>query len=453
MNNETNWEALLGAAADAARRYLGAMGERTVIPSAGALMGLSFLGGPLPEGPSDPQAVLALLDRNGSPAAVTSAGPRYFGFVTGGSLPAAVAASWLATAWDQNGAMPVMSPVAARLEETAGAWVLDVLGLPARAAVGFVTGATMGNFTGLAAARHAVLARQGRDVEADGLFGAPPIRVVVGEEVHVSLLKALALLGLGRNRVTRVPVDRQGRMRIDVLPALDEATILCLQVGNVNTGASDPVGEMIPAAHDAGAWVHVDGAFGLWLAAAPGRRSQLAGVEAADSWSTDAHKWLNVPYDSGLAIVADPARLHAAMGATAAYLQTEGGREAFNLVPEMSRRARGVEVWAALRSLGRAGVAGLVERTCVLAARFRDGLVGAGYEVLNEVVANQVLVTFGERTPAVLGAIQADGTCWCGGTTWQGRPAMRISVSNWSTTEADVDRSLEAIIRIARAHA
>jgi glutamate/tyrosine decarboxylase-like PLP-dependent enzyme len=323
--------------------------------------------------------------------------------------------------------------------------------LPAGTGIGFVSGATMANFTGLAAARHALLEREGWDVEAQGLFGAPPITVVVGDEVHVSLLKALSMLGLGRERVLRVPVDGQGRMRPDALPTLSGPTIVCLQAGNVNTGAFDPAGEIIPIVRQSGVWVHVDGAFGLWAAACPSRAALAAGIQEADSWATDAHKWLNVPYDSGLVFVRDPLHLRAAMSASAAYLIEEGDREPNHYVPEMSRRARGIEIWAALRSLGRSGLAGLVERTCQYAARFADGLSRAGYEVLNEVVLNQAMVSFGdaERTREVIRRVQEDGTCWCGGTVWQGRTAMRISVSSWATTQEDVDRSLEAILRCA----
>ena len=443
---------LLGAAAAAASRYVASLDDRAVVPSAGALMGLGMLGGSLPEGPTDPAAVLSQLDRQAGPATITSAGGRYFGFVTGGTLPAALAAGWLAAAWDQNGAFAVMSPAASRLEEIAAGWVLELLGLPDDCGVGFTTGATMGNLTALAAARHALLDRQGWDVEAQGLFGAPPLTVVVGEEVHVSLLKALAVLGLGRERVVRVPADDQGRLRLDALPPLDDRTILCTQAGNVNTGACDPIGALSEVARGAGAWTHVDGAFGLWMAASPARASVVAGVEEADSWSTDGHKWLNVSYDSGFSIVRDASALRGAMAASgAAYLQAGASREPEHHVPEMSRRARGIEVWAAIRSLGRSGVADLVDRCCRHASRFAEGLRSAGYDVLNDVVANQVLVSFGDRTPDVVGGIQADGTCWCGGTTWHGRPAMRISVSSWRTTDEDVERSLEAMVRVAGA--
>jgi glutamate/tyrosine decarboxylase-like PLP-dependent enzyme len=364
-----------------------------------------------------------------------------------------LAANWLAGAWDQNVGLRVMSPVGAAVEDIALEWLLDILRLPAGCAGSFVTGATMANFTGLAASRHAVLQAVGWDVEARGLFDAPPITVVVGAEAHSTVLKALAMLGLGRQRVVTVPVDAQGRMRPDAFPALTGPAIVCLQAGNVNSGAFDPMRELIAAAHSAGAWAHVDGAFGLWAAAAPERAHLAEGVEGADSWATDAHKWLNVPYDSGLAFVRQAEPLRAAMALTAAYLPPSPGeaRDPDAYTPEASRRARAVEIWAALRSLGRGGVAELVERDCRLAARFAEGLREGGYEVLNEVVLNQVVVCFGDddTTRRVMAAIQADGTCWAGGTAWHGRAAMRISVSSWLTTQADVDRSLAAIVRVA----
>ena len=448
---------LLHEAADLASRYLEHLPDRSVAPHPDAVDHLPALDGDLDAQPMDASAVLRLLHAVGSPATVASAGPRYFGFVIGGSLPAALAANWLAGAWDQNAGLVAASPVASALEEIALRWVLDVLALPATAGGAFVTGATMANFTALAAARHAVLAGRGWDVEADGLVGAPPITVVVSAEAHATLLKALGLLGLGRNRVTSVPTDAQGRMRADALPGLaaGDPTIVCVQAGNVNSGAFDPVRDICDRAHAAGAWVHVDGAFGLWAATAPARAHLVDGVADADSWATDAHKWLNVPYDSGLALVRDPTPLRAAMAQSAAYYIAGEQREPMLYTPETSRRARGVEVWAALRSLGRNGLADLIERNCRQAARFADGLRQAGYEVLNDVVLNQVLVSFGRdaRTREVIQAVQRDGTCWCGGTRWHGRDAMRISVSNWSTTDADVDASLAAILRVASATA
>jgi glutamate/tyrosine decarboxylase-like PLP-dependent enzyme len=442
---------LLLNAAERATRYLETLTERSVTPTAAALDGLFQLDEALPDHPTDPEAVLSILDEIGSPATVASAGPRYFGFVTGGSLPVTVAANWLAGAWDNNCAFSVMSPIGAKLEQVTLRWLVDLFALPVGAGGGFVTGATMANMTGLAAARHRLLARQGWDAEAQGLFGAPPLTVVVGDEVHVSLLKALSLLGLGRERVVRVPTDSQGRMRPDALPKLDEQSILCLQAGNVNTGACDPLAPLVATAHQAGAWVHVDGAFGMWAAAAPARAHLVDGLGEADSWATDAHKWLNVPYDSGLVFCREAAHLRDAFSTSAAYLAVTDSREPSHYTPELSRRLRGVELWAALRTLGRAGLADLVERTCRHAAHFAEGLAAAGYEILNDVALNQVLVHFGddERTKRVIVGVQQEGTCWCGGTTWHGRAAMRISVSSWATTAADVERSLAAMIRVA----
>ena len=443
---------LLLDAASRATRYLEGLDSRPVFPNSSDLAGMGALTGPLADAGIDPREVLALLDSAGSPATVASAGRRYFGFVVGGSLPAALAANWLAGAWDQPASMRISSPIGAKLEEITIGWLIDLLGLPPGTGAGFVTGATMANFAGLAAARHRVLATAGWDVEADGLAGAPSLRIIVGEEVHVTLLKSFGMLGLGRNRVERVPVDAQGRMRPDALPPLDERTILCLQAGNVNSGASDPFPTLIEAARRVGAWVHVDGAFGLWAAASPEQADQVAGITAADSWATDAHKWLNVPYDSGLVFVRNPDDLEAPFSAEAAYLIQEAPREPMRFTPESSRRARGVEVWAALASLGRKGVADLVARCCRHARRFAEGLSDAGFEILNEVALNQVLVSFGDnaRTDEVVAAVQAEGTCWAGGSTWHGRRAMRISVSSWATTEADVERSIEAIVRVAR---
>ncbi len=443
---------LLQTAAALAADYLDSLPTRGVAPSTDALEGLRAFERPFPEQPSDPVAVLRELHARGSPATIASAGGRFFGFVVGGSLPAALAATWLAAAWDQDAGMTVLAPGAAAIEVVALRWLLDALKLPPEAGGGFVTGATLANFTGLAAARHALLERAGWDVEANGLFGAPALSVVVGDEVHVSVVKALGLLGLGRTRVVRVPADAQGRMRADRLPPLDARTIVCVQAGNVNTGACDPVGDVCRAAHAAGAWVHVDGAFGLWARAAPARAPLVAGVQDADSWALDAHKWLNVPYDSGVALCRDASALRSAMAAEAAYLVRGTAREPDDYTPELSRRARGVEIWAALASLGRAGLTDLVERCCRHAARFAAGLTAAGYEVLNEVTLNQVLVSFGDdaATRRVIDGIQAERTCWCGGTEWHGRVAMRISVSSWATTEDDVEHSLEAMLRVAR---
>jgi glutamate/tyrosine decarboxylase-like PLP-dependent enzyme len=440
---------VLESAAERAIRYLESMPERPVRPDPEAVRGLTAFEEDLPEVPCTPEEVVCMLDRCGSDATMAMAGPRFFGWVIGGALPAALGADWLAAAWDQNPGLWVASPTATILEEVSLRWLLEALGLPASCGGGFVTGATMANFTALAAARHAVLAREGWDVESKGLFGAPEIQVVVGEEAHPSLIKALGMLGMGRDRVTRVPVDGQGRMRADSLPPLRPTAIVCLQAGNVNSGAFDPAAEIVPRVRESEAWIHVDGAFGLWAAASAEYRHLAHGFAEADSWATDAHKWLNVPYDSGLAFVRTPEDLRAAMGVTAAYLPQGERREPSQYVPELSRRARGVAIWAALKSLGRSGLAELVERCCRCAKRFADGLEAMGFEVLNDVVLNQVLVSFGtrEETQRAIAAIQEDGTCWCGGTVWQGRHAMRISVSSWATTEADVDRSLEAMRR------
>jgi glutamate/tyrosine decarboxylase-like PLP-dependent enzyme len=442
---------LLSETSERAARYLAGLADRAVAPTPEAIALLPALGGPLPDGPSDPAEVIQLLDGIGSPATTATAGGRYFGFVIGGTLPAALAASWLATAWDNDAGMSLVSPVGAAVEEIARGWLLDVLRLPPDSGIGFVTGGTMANFTCLAAARTAVLARAGWDVEADGLFGAPQVKVVVSAEAHISIFKALGLLGFGRERVLRVPVDDQGRMLIEHLPRLDGPAIVCAQAGNVNSGAVDPIGAIAERVDRDGGWLHVDGAFGLWAAAAQDRAYLVSGSDAADSWATDAHKWLNVPYDSGIAIVRDAQALRRAMAASASYLVASDSREPDQYTPEMSRRARGVEVWAALRSLGRAGLADLIERCCRHATRFAEGLEAAGYEIVNDVTLNQVLVSFGDdaTTRRVIATIQADGTCWCGGTTWQGRAAMRISVSSWATTDEDVERSLQAMVQVA----
>jgi glutamate/tyrosine decarboxylase-like PLP-dependent enzyme len=443
---------LFARAAERAIRYREAIGARRVAPLPEVVERLSALGGPLPDTSQPPEAVFALLDEIGSPATVATAGGRYFGFVTGSSLPVTVAANWLATAWDQNAGLYVMSPVASELERIAHGWLLDILGLPAEAGVAFVTGATMANFTALAAARHAVLRRVGWDVEADGLFGAPPITVVVGAEAHTTLHKALSLLGLGRNRVVTVPVDVQGRMRSDALPVISGPAIVCLQAGNVNTGAFDPAGEILPWARRAGAWVHVDGAFGLWAAASPEHAPQVAEFAAADSWATDAHKWLNTTYDSGIALVRDGESLRAAVRAEASYLPPGDGRDPMSFTPQSSQRARGAEVWAVLAALGRDGVSRLVGGHVTLARRFASGLAAGGLDILNEVRLNQVVAARGdaETTDRMIAALQCEGTCWCGPTTWHGRRAMRASISNWSTTQSDVDRSIAAVLAAAR---
>jgi glutamate/tyrosine decarboxylase-like PLP-dependent enzyme len=449
-------DAPLERAHELAAAYLAGLSARAV-RAAGEADGLR---GPLQAAGEDPVAVLEALAVGAEPGLVASAGPRYFGFVTGGALPVAVAADWLAAAWDQNAGLHVMSPAAAAAEETVMGWARELLGLPAGASAGVVTGATMANLTGLATARHGVLAGAGWDVEARGLQGAPRVRVLAGEEAHTTVFAALRLLGLGEATVELVPADGQGRMRAG---ALDEAlareegpAIVCAQAGNVNTGAFDPLEAIAAVCRGNGAWCHVDGAFGLWAAAAPRRAHLVAGAAAADSWAVDAHKWLNVPYDSAFAFVADPEAHHAAMRIAAAYLPPAGAaeRNGAEWAPEASRRARAFPLWAALRSLGRDGVADLVERCCALASRMAARLEGEpGLEVLNHVVLNQVLVRARDddaATDALVRAVQEDGTCWLGGTRWRGRAAMRISVSGWATTEADADRSADAIVAALR---
>jgi glutamate/tyrosine decarboxylase-like PLP-dependent enzyme len=442
---------LLRDALERSLAYLGHVGQRPVAPDAAAVARLADLDFELPRTPLAAAEVLRLLDDVGSPATVATNGARYFGFVTGAVLPAAQAAAWLGSAWDQNAALTVMSPVAARLNAVALRWITGLLGLPSGTAGSFVTGATMANATCLAAARDAVLSRHGWDAASHGLVGAPPVTVVVGAEVHTTVRKALGLIGLGRDRATVLPVDHQGSIKTSVLPRLDAPAIVCLQAGNVNTGASDPFGPLVEWARENGAWIHVDGAFGLWAAASPGLRDQVAGAAGADSWATDCHKWLNTTYDCGVALVRSRDALAAAMEASAAYLPG-AATEAMGLSPQSSQRARGVEVWAALAALGTDGVAALVERSCRLAARFAAHMLDAGFEPLNHVVLNQVLVSFGDadRTDTVIAAVQEDGTCWCGPTTWHGIRAMRVSVSGWCTTDEDIDRSAAAVVACAR---
>ena len=457
--------ALLRQCLELASAYLDGLPRRPVRADASLGELRSRLGGPMPPEGTDPARVLEALARDADPGLVASAGPRYFGFVTGGSLPVALATDWLVSAWDQNAALYVMSPAAAVVEEVVSAWLLELFGLPASASVGFVTGCKMANFTGLAAARDAVLRRAGWDVEEEGLQGAPPLQVFVGAEAHVTVLSALRMLGLGSRSISRVAVDSQGRMRPEELQRLLDAAsgpiIVCAQAGNVNTGAFDPVEEIAALVHAREGWLHVDGAFGLWAAAAsPAVCPEAANVASADSWATDAHKWLNVPYDSGIAIVADAAAHRAALTARASYLLQSGGmgRDGLDWVPEASRRARAFPIYAALKTLGRRGVSQIVDRCCRLARRMADAMrAEPSARILNEITLNQVLVRFeppggdGDAlTRAVIATVQQEGTCWLGGARWQDREVMRISVSNWSTTESDIDRSAEAILAAAR---
>ena len=437
-------------AAELAEEHLATLRDRPVRAHASYEDVVAALDEPLPEQGEDDVAVLEHLVAAAGPGVVANPGPRYFGFVTGGALPAALGADWLTSAWDQNAFSRVSSPGAAAIEAVAERWVLEALDLPRTAAVGFATGATTSNFTCIAAARHALLERAGWDVEQQGLSGAPPIRVIVGEHVHASLLVALRYAGLGAP-TTIVPADEQGAMRAGELNVGDGPTLICAQAGEVGSGACDPLEAIAAAKRDA--WLHVDGAFGLWAAASPRHRDLVRGAEKADSWAVDAHKWLNVPYDGGLAIVAEPAALKAAMGVRASYLPDSEGREPLDHVPEMSRRARSIPVYAALRSLGRAGLAELVERNCALARRLADAMRDAeGVEVLNDVVLNQVLLRFDDDdaiTRKVVDEVQRGGEAWLGGTVWHGRAAIRVSVSNWSTTEDDIDR-LAAALKAAR---
>jgi glutamate/tyrosine decarboxylase-like PLP-dependent enzyme len=431
--------------------YLSAADGQPVFPGAASLALLNNFSVPLPASSADPETVLRLLHENGSANTVKSTGARYFGFVFGGTLPASLAANWLAGAWDQNAAFKISSPVAAQLEKVAGDWLLDLLRLPANAATGFVTGTTMANFCSMLAARHAIYKRKGWDSKAKGIQGAPVIKVVTGEEVHASMLRALMFAGFGIDNLIKVPADEQGRIRADKMPPLDDSTIVCIQAGNVNTGAIDPIKEICLKAQQSGAWIHIDGAFGLWARVSASKAMLAEGCELADSWAIDLHKWLNVPYDSGLVVCKDATILREALSINAAYLPDSIEAEPSAYTPELSRRARGIETWAALYSLGRQGVVEMIERCCRLAALFAERLRAAGFNILNEVALNQVLVSFGDAatTTAVIKKIQEDGTCWCGGTVWKGVTAMRISVSSWMTEEKDIEQSAQVITRIA----
>jgi glutamate/tyrosine decarboxylase-like PLP-dependent enzyme len=438
--------------------FLNSLPDRPVAPRASFEELAVALGGPLPDAAQDPVSIVLDLSARLEPGVAATAGPRYFGFVTGGTYPVALAADWLVSTWDQNAALHVMSPGMSALEACTARWILELLGLPEQASVGFVTGAHTANVTALAAARHEVLRRARWDVEALGLQGAPPLTVIAGEEAHASIHAACRMIGVGSRTIMRVATDAQGRMRPDALEwalsATSGPTIVCAQVGNVNTGACDPLAEIGELTRENEAWLHVDGAFGLWAAASPAYRGLVTGLSDADSWTTDGHKWLNVPYDSGIVIVRHPAAHRAAMSQAASYLPPGQGeqRDGTDWVPESSRRARAVPIYAVLRMLGRAGLADLVHRCCRLAVRMADRLWSTpGVEVLNEVVLNQVLVRFsspsGENvTNQVIAAVQAAGVCWCGGTMWAGAPAMRISVSNWRTSEDDIDRSAASML-------
>ena len=456
-----SYQNLLKRTSDLALEFLNGLPERPVGRPINYAELLAKMGGALPDQGEDSLQVIEKLVEVADPGLVATAGPRYFGFVIGGAHPASLAADWMAAAWDQNAGAYVLSPAAAVAEEVVRTWMIDLFGLPGEMSLGFTTGGTMANFTALAAARCALLRGVGWNVEEQGLFDAPPITVVTNAESHVSIFASLQMLGLGRERVIRVSADGQGRMRPDALQAVLDGVstpvLVCAQAGNVNTGAFDPLPEIVPLVRKCGGWLHVDGAFGLWAAAAPALQSLTEGIEMADSLSVDCHKWLNVPYDSGLVFVRDRTAHQEAMTLSAPYyaLGAEPGRENHNWVPEASRRARGLAIYAALRALGRKGVAEVIERCCRLARRLAERLAqDSRVQILNQVVLNQVLVRFlppsgsdaDAFTADVMRRIQADGTCWAGGTTWHGMHLMRISVSNWSTEEHDIDLSAEAIL-------
>ncbi|MBA4104973.1 MAG: aspartate aminotransferase family protein [Pirellula sp.] len=443
---------LIRNAAARAAAYHASLNARGVAPTAAALAALAAFDEPFPEEPTSATETLELLDCIGSPATMATTGGRYFGFVNGAVLPGAMAAHILATAWDQNAALSAMSPLASRIRSVVSRWLVEALQLPGGTEAMFVGGATVSNLCGLAAGRDFVLAQTGWDAAGDGLIGAPPVTVVVGEQAHSTIAKSLSIIGLGRKRVTVVPTDDQGRILASQLPDVDGPVIVVTQAGELNTGAFDPFPEIIDWARQRNSWVHVDGAIGLWAAASPARRHLTAGMAEADSWATDGHKWLNVPYDSGIILIRDAALLRPTMSARAGYLP-DGDLDPMHHTPQSSQRARAVDAWAALRTLGRTGLAELVDRCSDHARRFAEGLHAAGVEVLNDVVINQVLVGFRDdaTTDRVIEHIQNSGECWCGGTMWKGRKAMRISVSSWATTAEDVERGLAAMIAAVRA--
>jgi glutamate/tyrosine decarboxylase-like PLP-dependent enzyme len=457
----TDVRALLQRTADLAADFLDSLDERPVFPATSVEELRAVLGGPLPDEPQDPEQVVEALAAAADQGLVAMPSGRYFCFVIGGAVPAALAADWLTSTWDQNAGLYVGGPSASVIEQIVREWVVDLLGLPEGASIGLVTGTQMGSVTALAAARLRVLERAGWDVNRDGLSGGPRVRILVGEKRHVTIDRALRLLGLGTPEV--VAADDQGRMEADALRRAiaggDGPMIVCAQAGEVNTGAFDPFDDIADVAQEHGAWLHVDGAFGLWAAASPELRHLVRGVERADSWVSDAHKWLNVPYDSAFVLCADPEAHRGAMTVSASYLiqdDTRAARDQVDWVPEFSRRARGFAVYAALRSLGRSGLAELVERTCACARRFADGIAELeGVELLNDVVLNQVLFRFesDERTDEILRAVQDSGETWMSGTTWNGRRAVRISVSNWQTGDEEIDQALGAFRAAAQSPA
>ena len=446
-------KALFEQAKASAYSYLDGLEHSRVYPDDAAVAALEAFDEPMPEGPSDPSAILDALHNVGSKAAVSQSGGQYFGFVNGGNFPVALAARWMADVWDQNSALYVMSPVVSKLEETCEKWIVDLLGLPTGTAAGFVSGSSTATLCALAAARNELLMRRNWDVHQDGLFGAPPLRVVLGEQAHSSVIKALSLLGIGKSQLHWAPVDGEGRILSEQLPALGDGTLLIVQAGNVNGGAFDPMGALCERAKRAGAWVHVDGAFGLWAAASEDKRKLIAGFENADSWSADAHKTLNAPYDCGIVLCRERSKLIRAMQASGSYIQYSQSRDGMLYTPEMSRRARSVELWATLKFLGKSGVGALVDSLCQNAKYFADRLAANGFTILNDVVFNQILVACKtpEETSATLRELQQSGDCWCGGALWKGQSVIRISVSSWRTSPKEVDACVEAFIKARQA--
>lgn len=449
MHAQLSAKELFEQAKSYAYDYLDKISGRSVTPSSDAIKGLGIFDEQLPEMPCSPSDILRLLHENGSPATLAQTGGRYFGFVNGSSAPAAIAAKWLSDVWDQNAALYVISPIASQLEAVCERWIGSLLGLPEQTAAGFVSGTSTATVCGLAAGRNEILKRMGWDVNSKGLFGAPDFRVVVGEQAHATVFKALALLGLGRDRVERVPVDDQGRMLADKMPELNAHTLVIVQAGNVNSGAFDPIDEICDRARSAGAWVHVDGAFGLWAAASGSKRHLTKGIEKADSWSVDAHKTLNAPYDCGIIMCRNREALVTALQATGSYILYSDKRDGMLYTPEMSRRARGIELWATLKFFGKKGVEELIDGLCERARQFAELLASKGFNILNDITFNQVLVSCdsAEDTKAVLENIQASGECWCGGAVWKGEPVIRISVCSWATTPEDIERSAAAFVK------
>jgi len=429
--------------------YMDNLYDRVVFPTEDAINRLEVFDESFPEKPCDSEETLSLLHEYGSPATVAQTGGRYFGFVCGGAIPTAVAVKWLSDVWDQNPGMYVLSPIVSRLETVCEQWLIDLFGLPSETAAGFVVGTMAAIMCGIAAGRNEILKRQNWDVSSKGLFGAPKIRVVLGEQAHATVFKALAILGLGNEQIERVPVDTQGRMVVERIPKLDDRTILIMQAGNVNSGAFDPFDEICDRANRVGAWVHIDGAFGLWAAGSKRKKYLTKGIQKANSWAVDAHKTLNAPYDCGIVLCKNREALVTAMHLSGSYIQYSEKRDGFLYTPDMSRRARGVELWATLRSLGRSGIEELVDGLCDRAVQFANRLQAEGFHILNDVVFNQVLVACDtpEQTKATLENIQKSGECWCGGAIWFGEPVIRISVCSWATTAADIDRSAAAFVK------